>query len=339
MSDSGIFLFLYNIAFLILYCIPLASGMICYMQTKRPFFLSVVVLFFFYIVDELIIYMTEFFSEFSHIYDTLFMSVPTVKTVIFLGSLGALLWINEILLKRGAIKSFRIGLVALCISQFFVAMLPDVALKVWLYYTLASVYTLLLGVYGLYIHKKYPEDFQTSLAKQHRIWLLLCTILSIAIVAEDTIVIFFRDNYNPLDIDIQNRSFTQDLFSAVICVYTIILIYHELKSLLNLDSSEKIATIGNVDLESAQKDSRDQTSSGEAEIYSKFYCFCKKYQLTAREQDILLLLLHNKNNQEISEELAISVGTAKTHAHNIFSKIGVSKRQQLLDKYQTYSSS
>lgn len=42
------------------------------------------------------------------------------------------------------------------------------------------------------------------------------------------------------------------------------------------------------------------------------------------------------NNQEISDELVISIGTAKTHVHNIFQKIGVSKRQQLLTFYDHY---
>ena len=67
-----------------------------------------------------------------------------------------------------------------------------------------------------------------------------------------------------------------------------------------------------------------------------FFRFCQQYHLTAREQDILRVLLKDKNNQEISDELFISVGTVKTHVHNIFQKVDVAKRSQLLRLYSEY---
>lgn len=70
--------------------------------------------------------------------------------------------------------------------------------------------------------------------------------------------------------------------------------------------------------------------------YSKFYLFSRDYQLTPREQHILQLLLDNKTNVEIADDLCISIGTAKAHVHNIFSKVEVKKRQQLLDVYKNY---
>lgn len=70
-----------------------------------------------------------------------------------------------------------------------------------------------------------------------------------------------------------------------------------------------------------------------------FYHFSLKFQLTGREQDILRILLKDKNNQEISDELFISVGTVKTHVHNIFQKTEVTKRSQLLRLYHEYGHS
>ena len=67
-----------------------------------------------------------------------------------------------------------------------------------------------------------------------------------------------------------------------------------------------------------------------------FFRFCQQYQLTAREQDIVRVLLKDKNNQEISDELFISCGTVKTHVHNIFQKVDVAKRSQLLRLYSEY---
>ena len=51
------------------------------------------------------------------------------------------------------------------------------------------------------------------------------------------------------------------------------------------------------------------------------------------------LLLENKTNVEIADDLCISIGTAKAHVHNIFAKVEVKKRQQLLDIYEQYAPS
>ena len=53
-------------------------------------------------------------------------------------------------------------------------------------------------------------------------------------------------------------------------------------------------------------------------------------QLTAREMDVLELLVQGYSNREISERLFISVHTVKNHITNIFQKIGVNDRSQLI---------
>lgn len=54
--------------------------------------------------------------------------------------------------------------------------------------------------------------------------------------------------------------------------------------------------------------------------------------LSLREREILGFLLEEKSAQEISELLFISVGTVKSHTHNIYQKAGVGNRMQLLQK-------
>ncbi|MFC2038790.1 response regulator [Chloroflexota bacterium] len=51
-------------------------------------------------------------------------------------------------------------------------------------------------------------------------------------------------------------------------------------------------------------------------------------ELTSREKEVLQLIAVGKSNDEIGEELAISVQTAKTHVHNILTKLNMSKRIQ-----------
>lgn len=54
-----------------------------------------------------------------------------------------------------------------------------------------------------------------------------------------------------------------------------------------------------------------------------------KCHVSAREREIVQLLLKGKSNKEIEDVLFISMGTVKNHVYNIFQKLGVKNRGQL----------
>ena len=56
----------------------------------------------------------------------------------------------------------------------------------------------------------------------------------------------------------------------------------------------------------------------------------EKYGISKREQDILRLILDGKSNKEIEETLFISYHTVKNHVYNLFQKIGVKNRYELV---------
>lgn len=64
--------------------------------------------------------------------------------------------------------------------------------------------------------------------------------------------------------------------------------------------------------------------------------FSKKFGLTAREQEVLVLVNNGKSNQEISDELVISLSTVKKHIYNLFCKTGVLNRRQLILLFLDY---
>lgn len=45
------------------------------------------------------------------------------------------------------------------------------------------------------------------------------------------------------------------------------------------------------------------------------------------------------NNTEISETLCISVGTTKAHIHNIFAKVDIKRRRDLMQIYEKCTAS
>jgi DNA-binding CsgD family transcriptional regulator len=53
-------------------------------------------------------------------------------------------------------------------------------------------------------------------------------------------------------------------------------------------------------------------------------------KLTAREEEVLQLILAGKSNKELAEKLFISESTVKTHTHNIYSKYDVRGRAELI---------
>lgn len=62
-------------------------------------------------------------------------------------------------------------------------------------------------------------------------------------------------------------------------------------------------------------------------------------QLTVREKEIMTMISVGRTNDEISKALLISVGTAKWHISNIFSKLEVKNRAQAIHKINVTGSS
>jgi len=66
-----------------------------------------------------------------------------------------------------------------------------------------------------------------------------------------------------------------------------------------------------------------------------FAACAEKFGITAREAEIIRLLLEGKDNRRITEELFISDHTVKNHIHNIYRKVGIRNRIQLVRCFQT----
>lgn len=60
-----------------------------------------------------------------------------------------------------------------------------------------------------------------------------------------------------------------------------------------------------------------------------------KYSLSDREKEIIKLLLKGKSNKDVESELYISLKTVKSHIYNIYQKLGVKTRLELIHLIQT----
>lgn len=62
------------------------------------------------------------------------------------------------------------------------------------------------------------------------------------------------------------------------------------------------------------------------------------FLLTKREKEIMALLLEGKTNKEIEKELYISLQTVKSHIYNIYQKLNVQNRIQMINTIRDYFS-
>lgn len=67
--------------------------------------------------------------------------------------------------------------------------------------------------------------------------------------------------------------------------------------------------------------------------------FTEYYDLTKREEEILYLIIQGKSTKKISDILFISIGTAKNHVLNIFKKVNVHSKFELLTLYNNFNAS
>ncbi len=78
---------------------------------------------------------------------------------------------------------------------------------------------------------------------------------------------------------------------------------------------------------------RDSIGPGPEGERERFYRFCARYALSAREREVLRQLLEEKTNKEIAEILSISEGTVKYHIHNLLQKTECRNRGVLLSVF------
>ena len=57
--------------------------------------------------------------------------------------------------------------------------------------------------------------------------------------------------------------------------------------------------------------------------------YAKANGLSARESEVMALVLSGKDNRAIANELFLSEGTIKSHVHNIMKKTGTGSREEL----------
>lgn len=324
-------IFIYNVFLIILYSVVLTLSGFYYLKTKNNCYFAISILFSLYLFDNVVIYMTEFIKTFSISYNKLFIAVPTYKTLIIISILAVYIALNTMFfnLKNSKIWYFALGL--LTIFLFIIPVMQRTAFKSWLFFVPGDLFFVLFNSYLLIVSKNNKVIERKGIFIHVNKLLTYTLFMSCLVFVEDSFVIFNIDVYSDTILNITNRNFSEDILrisqSMILIPYLLNLFFAESRQKEAADTA-----VSDNDNDSALKDKTDENEHD----YYIFHLFCSTYLFTVREQEVFKHLLEDKNNKLISESLYISIGTVKTHVHNIFIKTDVSNRRELLQVYNKW---
>lgn len=302
--------FIYNIFLIFLFAYTVSLTTYSYIKSKKKIYLILSIYILFFIFDNTIIYMTEFINSFAYSYNKGFMTMPVLKTIIYIVNYTCMFLIVHQLFNNKFKKLHLIMLIVLGIWLIISSFLKTSATAIWLYYLPNQLLTIYIGFYCLYelLTKK---ELSKIVHHYSKIITILLIIFGFLTLVEDTYVIFNVDKYSNLSIEMDNRNRCEDIYSVIICI---VIIKHCL-------------------FDSHKKKNNFEDNIDENEL---FRLFSLHYNLTEREQEILVYLLKELPNNEIADELYISIGTVKTHVHNIFVKVNIKKRGEIISVYNDF---
>ena len=312
---AELFTILYNIFLTIVLSLAACCVYFLHCRHKRPLFIALCIIFVVYLADNTIVFCTEIVPEFAGVYNRMFLETPSVKTVYFVTLLGSLLYALHCVIPAFTLK--HMGLLIGIYAALLVCapMISRDRWMVFVYYFITQLLVIGISLWGLVSLRSVDGSFDRGMLK--RIFLyFLC--MSILILAEDSLVIFFLDKLSGPWPKINNRNFFENLMYLGLALPVFRYTFSQLQqqdSVPDLPAPQPIP----------KADRQDNLSD-----------FCQAYKLTEREQEILSLLFQSKSQQEISDELLIAPGTVKTHTHNIYQKTGCANRNQVMAKYQDF---
>lgn len=316
--------FFYCALLLILYSAAASAALCLHLIRKEVLAVPLTGLFAFFLIDNLIIFMTEQLQGFAGWYNRTFLQSPVIKSVIYLGIAWFSIRAWNALVKKKLSSLQAIAMILLGLWLLFAPLMGKGPLVVWLYYLGYQVFSLTASAYCLYRLRR--TGLQDGEGVFRWTWALLVTVIvmSLAIAAEDTYVIFKIDKYSP-EPYIYNRNISEDVFRLILICFLCVRLRERLRREPPLPAPE----------EAAMPEPAEDPSPSSAD-YNRLK-YSHHLGLTRREEEILLLLLDDRNNKQISELLYISLGTVKAHVHNIFQKADVASRSELLRQFDAFS--
>ena len=275
------------------------------------------------LVNELLLRDAETNGALRRMMSHWFHSTSLLAALCYSGSAALLtLLAGEFLHRRTTIPA--IGIAAFLLLWFLLFMLMEKTSDMlgWWFVLPYQLFTLFGSLLCLRLYRKAEPE------TPDRFFLVLFWVtaaFSMLTILEDTILSFHTDSALArllLDINPFNmRSFSE---SAMLIYYAVM----ALTAFFQLAAANFSAPLPAVNV--------PVPTSADPLLVVRY---ADQMRLSAREKEVLALMLENKSNQKICETLHVSLGTVKTHTHNLYQKTGSENRAELVDGFRRFAES
>lgn len=327
--------FVYTIA-LILICFAAAMlSIAAYAVSHKRALIPQAAFFIFYIIDICGIFGIEFLNQnipFS--VDTYYeIPIPLLRILSGTGVMASLwvmlLDILDVHNRKIQVVPVALFVVACCIVIWG---LPYGPMRQWLFYTLRQIFAA-FGLSYAYLKWKRSTDmpYRERLGKLRNRYLFLWVLLA-CILIEDWWIILASPIPSPdsgwLTLYLSERNFSENVMMLFVAYHVI---RGSLQTLaLRFNAPPTAPTSEFAPSQASQTQQVDKkTSDLKRHIDDALPAYATAHNLSKREREVLAMVIEGKDNRAIAQELFLSEGTIKTHAHNIMVKTETKNRNEL----------
>lgn len=282
----------------------IAAGTIslsAYFVCRKRSHLYMVAFFLFYFLDLALIFQNEYLGQNTEFPLEVFYAIdqPALRIFFALGILEAL-WLIALDFLGEKRMSMRIapavGFVVL--STVVIVALPEGQYKQWLFYSMRQVFLLWCLGYVLMRYRTTKSEIEKTRLRRHEPLFLITLVLTMCIILEDTFMMLVWDptSVSMLPLYISERNFSENFLMLAFAFFSL----REAGATLRLRFKEPPAS---------------ENPEVRRQIDDLLPAYCERHGMTAREREILALVLQGKDNQNIASELQLALGTVKAHVH------------------------
>ena len=290
---------IYDMSVLSLYIIACTLSVVVFLSRKHFNSILVAAIFFVYSLDHLVISLTEMIPSFAAAYENIFLTVPSVKTLVYVFSFALMIMLLKSTVPQIHVRGLSMLYCVVVIFLLMIPFLPDSTWKSWMYFFSAQLFLFVYSCFGLTGLKRASLIEPRWNHPYLKMLFLITMVFSVIIALEDTFVIFKIDVYST-STNIFLRSISEDIFriaSAVVSIRMTITCWilknpqavtvPQDAAVPVLPKTEEPAAVSDYvepELSGAPQNVEFQTDEpiGTESKDSKLTAFSRQYQLTAR---------------------------------------------------------
>ncbi len=307
--------------------------LLLYARYKSKRWLAVGTYFLLQVILELIIRATEVHNPLTAWFNLVFGEMTAVKGLFYSALLFDMVLVVCYMLDEKPKPIYFLSPSLICLFLIGISMMQEKNMIFYgVFFVPCELFYIGWSIFGL---RKIRQKENSDSYAVFRIVLILMIVSTVIILAEDFYASWYYGLYNTFvgctepvspHAYIKARSYSESLLQIVLACFAI---QHSGRLLLSRLHATPCTTAD---------DSLNQPVPEPAEPSSaeKRRCFAEELGLSARETEVLPMLLDNYSMQEISSALSISPGTVKYHTHNIYQKAGVGDRVELILKFDLF---